>query len=46
VSGVAMLAASTLAGLLWDRFGASQTFLVGTVFSALALVAIACRPSE
>jgi MFS family permease len=44
VSGVAMLAASTLAGLLWDRFGASQTFLAGAVFSALALVAIACRP--
>jgi hypothetical protein len=41
-----MLAVSTLSGLLWDRFGASQTFLVGTVFSALALVAIACRPSE
>jgi hypothetical protein len=39
-----MLAVSTLAGLLWDRFGASQTFLAGTVFSALALIAIACRP--
>ena len=44
VSGVAMLAASAVAGLLWDRFGASQTFLAGAVFSALALVAIACRP--
>ena len=44
VSGVAMLAASTLAGLLWDRFGASHTFLAGAVFSALALVAIAYRP--
>ena len=44
VSGVAMLVASALAGLLWDRFGASQTFLAGAVFSALALVAIARRP--
>lgn len=40
VSGVAMLAASALAGFLWDRFGAAQTFIVGAAFSALALAAI------
>jgi MFS family permease len=41
VSGVAMLIASALAGLLWDRFGASFTFIAGAVFSTIALVAIA-----
>jgi len=37
VSGVAILASSVLAGLLWDHFGASQTFLAGAAFSVLAL---------
>jgi MFS family permease len=40
VSGVALLIASTVAGLLWDRFGASFTFVAGATFSALALAAI------
>jgi len=44
VSGVAMLIASACAGLLWDRLGASATFHAGTVFCAVALVALACRP--
>lgn len=43
VSGVAMLVASALAGLLWDVFGAGLTFLAGAVFSALALAAILFR---
>lgn len=43
VSGVALLAASAMAGLLWDRFGASTTFLAGAVFGALALGAIWLR---
>ena len=43
VSGVAMLPASALAGLLWDRFGAPQTFIAGAVFSAVALVALLFR---
>ncbi|MFN3854805.1 MAG: MFS transporter [Phreatobacter sp.] len=38
VSGVAVLAASILAGALWDRFGAQATFLAGAAFTALALV--------
>jgi len=38
VSGVAMLMASTIAGLLWDRFGASITFYAGAVFAAFALI--------
>jgi MFS family permease len=40
VSGLALLIASTVAGLLWDRFGASFTFVAGASFSALALAAI------
>jgi MFS family permease len=40
VSGLALLIASTVAGLLWDRFGASFTFVAGATFSALALVGI------
>jgi len=43
VSGVAMLVASALAGLLWDRFGASHTFIAGAVFSAVALAALLFR---
>ena len=37
VSGVAMLLASALAGLLWDQWGATWTFLAGIVFSLVAL---------
>ncbi len=43
VSGVAMLVASALAGLLWDQFGASFTFIAGGVLSALTLGAILVR---
>jgi MFS family permease len=42
-SGAALLFASVLAGLLWDRWGASTTFLAGAVFSALALAGILWR---
>ncbi len=41
VSGVAMLLASALAGLLWDQLGASFTFLAGGAFCILALLTIA-----
>jgi len=44
VSGLAMLAASVLAGWLWDAFGAPLTFLAGALFSALALAAIVLGP--
>ena len=43
VSGLTMILASGLAGLLWDQFGASQTFIAGALFSAMALLAIALR---
>lgn len=37
VSGIAMLAASVLAGLLWDRFGPTGTFAAGAIFSLISL---------
>ncbi len=44
MSGLALLLASVLAGLLWDRWGAPVTFLVGAAFSAAALSVLALRP--
>jgi MFS family permease len=43
VSGVAMLIASVLAGLLWDRLGAATTFYAGAAFSVLALAILMLR---
>jgi MFS family permease len=43
MSGLAMLVASALAGLLWDLFGAAFTFITGALFSALALLAVLVR---
>ena len=43
VSGVAMLFASVLAGLLWDRIGAGATFVAGAVLAGLTLVLVALR---
>ena len=40
MSGVALLAASAIAGLLWDRFGASVTFLAGAGFCVLTLTGL------
>lgn len=40
-SGLAMLVASGLAGLLWDRLGPASTFIAGGVIATLALVAVA-----
>ncbi|OWY35638.1 MFS transporter [Herbaspirillum aquaticum] len=40
VSGIAMLLASVVAGLLWDYVGPSATFLAGATFSLLALLGI------
>ncbi|MDP3617393.1 MAG: MFS transporter, partial [Rhodoferax sp.] len=37
MSGLAMLLASGLAGLLWDQWGASFTFLAGMAFCVVAL---------
>jgi MFS family permease len=40
VSGIAMLLASTLAGVLWERHGAATTFYAGAAFSVLAALLI------
>jgi MFS family permease len=40
VSGLAMLAASIVAGALWDVIGPRATFLAGAAFTALALLAL------
>ena len=43
VSGVAMLVASVLAGLLWDGLGPAATFLAGAGFAGLAGVVLLLR---
>ena len=40
VSGLTMLVASVIAGLLWDQLGASFTFYAGAAFSAVALLGL------
>jgi len=42
-SGIAMLIASVLAGLLWDKLGAATTFYAGAIFSLLAFMMLALR---
>jgi MFS family permease len=44
VGGVAMLAASVVAGLLWDQLGAGFTFCAGAAFCVLTLLGLALRP--
>ena len=46
VSGVAMLFASGIAGLAWDRYGAAMTFYAGATFSMVAVICLLCRPAE
>jgi MFS family permease len=43
-AGCAMLVASTLAGLLWDGFGASVTFYVGAIFCVVAILGLSIAP--
>ncbi len=43
-SGLAMLIASVVAGLLWDRFGAAFTFYAGALFAFLAVIGIMIAP--
>ena len=46
MSGIAMLIASAIAGLLWDRFGASFTFYAGAIFCVITLIAILFKSSR
>ena len=41
LSGVAMLASSAIAGLLWDKLGSAFTFYAGAGFAALTLAGLA-----
>ncbi|MEI7950268.1 MAG: MFS transporter [Gammaproteobacteria bacterium] len=43
VSGVAMLLASAVAGLLWDQLGAAFTFYAGAGFCVLALLGLVTK---
>ncbi len=45
-SGLALLIASSLAGILWDQFGAEYTFAAGVIFCGLALLAIQYTGSQ
>ena len=45
MSGIAMLIASAVAGLLWDQLGASFTFYVSASFCVVALVGLIAKPS-
>jgi MFS family permease len=45
-SGIAMLVASVLAGLLWDEAGSQATFLAGAVFCCAALLILARTSSR
>ena len=40
ISGLMMLAASVIAGLLWQLYGSSITFYAGAAFAALALLGL------
>ena len=41
LSGIAMLASSVVAGLMWDRFGSEYTFYAGAAFAGLTLAGMA-----
>ena len=44
VTGLALLAASVIAGIVWDAFGPNATFLVGTGCAAIALAGLLAFP--
>jgi len=41
-----MLVASGLAGFVWDRFGAANTFYTGAAIGLLALAGLAWQPAR
>ena len=44
-TGIALLFASVIAGLLWDRFGADATFFAGAGFATVALLLASRYPT-
>jgi MFS family permease len=45
LSGLALLASSVIAGMLWDAMGSAFTFYAGAGFAALTLLGMALRPA-
>jgi MFS family permease len=45
-TGIALLFASVIAGLLWDRFGAGATFFAGAGFATVALLLASRYPKR
>lgn len=45
-TGLALLASSVVAGVLWDQFGPGATFLMGSFFAAFAGVLVLARQSS
>lgn len=45
-TGLALLAASVLAGYIWNQFGSSTTFVVGAVFAVLASLFIVASDAK
>ncbi len=45
LSGLALLASSVIAGVLWDKMGSAFTFYAGAGFAALTLFGMAMRPA-
>jgi len=43
MSGIAMLIASVVAGLIWDQLGANYTFYAGAIFCMIVLLIIALK---
>lgn len=46
ICGIAMLAASIIAGLLWEGFGSSMTFFAGALLATLALFGLLLRTKK
>lgn len=46
VTGGALLLASSLAGVLWERFGPAATFEAGAAFAGLAMIVILICPAK
>ncbi len=46
LSGVALLLASVLAGVVWEALGSSWTFIMGAVLVLVSLGALALRPTQ
>ncbi|QOX80214.1 MFS transporter [Trichlorobacter lovleyi] len=46
VSGIAMLVASAVAGLVWQKIGAPATFLTGALFCGVALFILLARQTD